>query len=183
MLKLTGSPKPKASRQTAPMEADFATSTKLTHSRAFALSPERTTCRASQTSPEFAVAGPVMLMIRDGQHQPRGPAKAEQNGDFGRCCSREPCFTTRFTVIIREPHLQRAVTMSAPARRKARWVNSEVGHPQPVCRPGPCGQDLTRITAAVANGAELRAMMFGVEKFCCCAIYRLHLLAWCWMVA
>ena len=122
-------------------------------------------------SPEFAVAGPVMLMIRDGWGiNPGGRAKASENGDA--------------TLLAKTPFHEKLYRDYPGGRLSASGLdvglpegqmgNSEVGHLN-LGAGRVVYQDLTRINKAIADG-ELERNEILVKAFADAGKRRLHLL-------
>jgi 2,3-bisphosphoglycerate-independent phosphoglycerate mutase len=132
---------------------------------------ERTACPVSESSQECFMAGPVMLIIRDGWGiNPGGKAKAKENGD-ATLLARTP-----FHDQLYREYPGSKLSASGPdvGLPEGQMGNSEVGHLN-LGAGRIVYQDLTRINKAIAAG-ELKTNRIAQETFAAARGHRLHLL-------
>src|SRR5882672_5366230 len=132
----------------------------------------KTACRASESSAECArMAGPVMLIIRDGWGiNPGGKAKAKENGD-ATLLARTPFHDQLYRDY---PGGKLSASGSDVGLPEGQMGNSEVGHLN-LGAGRVVLQDLTRINKAIADG-ELTRNHVAQETFATARGHRLHLL-------
>src|SRR6266478_4642622 len=132
----------------------------------------KTACPASESSAECArMAGPVMLIIRDGWGiNPGGKAKAKENGDATLLAH------TPFHDKLYRDFPGGKLSASGPdvSLPEGQMGNSEVGHLN-LGAGRIVYQDLTRINKAIAAG-ELKENRVAQETFAAARGHRLHLL-------
>src|ERR1700750_3434813 len=132
---------------------------------------ERTACGSLETQQRFAMAGPVMLMIRDGWGiNPGGREKAKENGD-ATLLARTPFHDE---VYKRYPGSKLSASGEDVGLPQGQMGNSEVGHLN-LGAGRIVYQDLTRINKAIAAG-ELKTNDVLQEAFAKARGGRLHLL-------
>src|SRR6266700_1551475 len=131
-----------------------------------------TSCLTSQSSAECAnMAGPVILIIRDGWGiNPGGKKLREQNGDATLLAS-----TPFHDQLYRDyPGSKLSASGSDVGLPEGQMGNSEVGHLN-LGAGRVVLQDLTRINKAIADG-ELARNHVAQEAFAAARNHRLHLL-------
>src|SRR5256714_6001516 len=140
--------------------------------RASSIVNERTACPSSESSAKCAhMAGPVMLIIRDGWGiNPGGRKSREQNGD-ATLLARTPFHDKLYRDY---PGSKLSASGSDVGLPEGQMGNSEVGHLN-LGAGRIVLQDLTRINKAIAAG-ELERNKVAQETFAAARGHRLHLL-------
>src|SRR6266545_5344271 len=158
------------------LKAFVARRTRLNHHLSAALCRakrlQRTTCRPRRSSAEcLHMAGPVMLIIRDGWGiNPGGKAKAKENGDATLLAH-----TPFHDQLYRDyPGSKLSASGADVGLPDGQMGNSEVGHLN-LGAGRIVLQDLTRINRAIAAG-ELERNKVAQETFTGARGHRLHLL-------